>query len=83
MLIPEELVDSERKYLYDYLTEINPRTNELYVNLAEIGRRMGLTPGQEYVGQDKFLEMVSTFRKNNPDKQFVFDFVNMNKPKRV
>ena len=83
MLIPEELVDSERKYLYDYLTEINPRTNELYVNLAEIGRRMGLTPGQEYVGLDKFLEMVSTFRRNNPDKQFVFDFVNMNKPKRV
>lgn len=83
MLIPEELVDQERRYLYDYLTEINPRTNELYVNLAEIGRRMGLTPGQEYIGTEKFMEMISTFRKNNPDKQFVFDFVNMNKPKRV
>ena len=83
MLIPEELIDSERRYLYDYLTEINSRTNELYVNLAEIGRRMGLTPGQEYVGTDKFMEMISDFRKNNPDKQFIFDFVNMNKPKRV
>ena len=57
--------------------------NEVAVNLLEIGKRIGLTPGQPYPGDEVFKQMIDSFENSNDYKTGIFKYLNTNKLKRI
>lgn len=58
--------------------------NEPLVHLAEVGRRMKVSPGQAYPGNEAFLKMIEQYAKEDPTKgKNFFKLFRMDKPKRI
>ena len=77
LLIPEnEAPDLET---YKYLFE----GGEAAANTMELGKRLGLQPGQEYPGRQALEQMLKEFSESGNEHAFITKYLNMKHPKRV
>lgn len=77
LLVPkEEAVDSST---YNYLLE----KGEAAANTMELGKRLGLQPGQEYPGRQALEQMLKEFSESGNEHAFITKYLNMKHPKRV
>lgn len=77
LLIPEnEAPDLET---YKYLFE----GGEAAANTMELGKRLGLQPGQEYPGRQALEQMLKEFSESGNEHAFITKCLNMKHPKRV
>ena len=60
-----------------YFSKIQENGNEL--NMATIGKGMGLNPKSEYMGPAKLQEMIENYRKIDPQKAAIFDLFKRDK----
>lgn len=59
------------------------KLGEAAANAMEVGYRMGIKPGTPYPGDKAFLEMIESYKGKLGDKEGIFKYFNMDKPKRV
>lgn len=77
LLVPEnEAPDLET---YKYLFE----GGEAAANTMELGKRLGLQPGQEYPGRQALEQMLKEFSESGNEHAFITKYLNMKHPKRV
>lgn len=77
LLIPEnEAPDLET---YKYLFE----GGEAAANTMELGKRLGLQPGQEYPSRQALEQMLKEFSESGNEHAFITKYLNMKHPKRV
>ena len=83
LLKPKSELPAELHSIHDDWMEVFVG-NEPLVHLAEVGRRMKLSPGQAYPGNEEFLRMIDNYIKDDPTKgKKFFQLFRMDKPKRV
>lgn len=49
----------------------------------ELGKRLGLQPGQEYPGRQALEQMLKEFSESGNEHAFITKYLNMKHPKRV
>lgn len=77
LLVPEnEAPDLET---YNYLLI----EGETAANTMELGKRLGLQPGQEYPGRQALEQMLKEFSESGNEHAFITKYLNMKHPKRV
>ena len=77
LLVPEnEAPDLET---YNYLLI----EGETAANTMELGKRLGLQPGQEYRGRQALEQMLKEFSESGNEHAFITKYLNMKHPKRV
>ena len=77
LLVPEnEAPDLE---MYNYLFE----NGEAAANTMELGKRLGLQPGQEYPGRQALEQMLKEFSESGNEHSHMPKYLNMKHPKRV
>lgn len=77
LLVPkEEAIDAGT---YSYLLE----KGEAAANTMELGKRLGLRPGQEYPGRQALERMLKEFSESGNEHAFMPKYLNMKHPKRV
>ena len=52
-------------------------------NTMELGKRLGLQPGQEYPGRQALEQMLKEFSESGNEHAFITKYLNMKHPKRV
>ena len=77
LLIPEN--ESPDLETYKYLFE----GGEAAANTMELGKRLGLQPGQEYPGRQALEQMLKEFSESGNEHAFITKYLNMKHPKRV
>lgn len=77
LLIPKEKAADPTTY--DYLLE----KGEAAANTMELGKRLGLQPGQEYPGRKALEQMLKEFSESGNEHAFMPNYLNMKHPKRV
>ena len=77
LLVPEnEAPDlATHKYLFE--------EGEAAANTMELGKRLGLQPGQEYPGRQALEQMLKEFSESGNEHAFITKYLNMKHPKRV
>lgn len=77
LLVPEnEAPDlATHKYLFE--------EGEAAANTMELGKRLGLQPGQEYLGRQALEQMLKEFSESGNEHAFITKYLNMKHPKRV
>ena len=71
---------SENAKLFDYLKE----EGEAATNIMELGRRMGIKPGDSWPGKKKAIELFQKFSESRDPKTPIFNVYNWKqRPKRV
>ncbi len=77
LLVPEnEAPDlATHKYLFE--------EGEAAANTMELGKRLGLQPGQEYPGKQALEQMLKEFSESGNEHAFITKYLNMKHPKRV
>jgi putative mannosyl-glycoprotein endo-beta-N-acetylglucosaminidase len=77
LLVPEnEAPDLE---MYNYLFE----NGEAAANTMELGKRLGLQPGQEYPGRQALEQMLKEFSESGNEHSHMPKYLNIKHPKRV
>lgn len=77
LLVPEnEAPDLET---YNYLLI----EGETAANTMELGKRLGLQPGQEYPGRQALEQMLKEFSESGNEHAFITKYLNIKHPKRV
>lgn len=77
LLVPEnEAPDLE---MYNYLLI----EGEAAANTMELGKRLGLQPGQEYPGRQALEQMLKEFSESGNEHSYMPKYLNMKHPKRV
>ena len=77
LLVPEnEASDLE---MYNYLL----KEGEAAANTMELGKRLGLQPGQEYPGRQTLEKMLKEFSESGNEHSYMPKYLNMKHPKRV
>ena len=56
---------------------------ETAANTMELGKRLGLQPGQEYPGRQALEQMLKEFSESGNEHAFITKYLNMKHPKRV
>lgn len=77
LLVPEnEAPDlATHKYLFE--------EGEAAANTMELGKRLGLQPGQEYPGRQALEQMLKEFSESGNEHAFITKYLNIKHPKRV
>lgn len=78
-LIPREQVPDKYKWCYDYITRVTPSVNEGIVNYAEIGRSLGLKPGQPRPSKEEVIELLDKAKEIAPHKEAFINLLNKDK----
>lgn len=77
LLVPEN--EAPDFGTYKYLFE----EGEAAANTMELGKRLGLKPGQEYPGRQALEKMLKEFSESGNEHAFMPKYLNMKHPKRV
>lgn len=77
LLVPEE--EATDSGMYNYLLE----KGEAAANTMELGKRLGLKPGQEYPGRKALEQMLKEFSESGNEHSHMPSYLNMKHPKRV
>ena len=71
----DDLDDISQLRKYNYLTTIYETGNEFHVNMATIGKQLGLKPESVYPGAKELNKMLKTFKQKDPDKAKILDLL--------
>lgn len=77
LLVPEN--EAPDLTTYNYLFE----EGEAAANTMELGKRLGLKPGQEYPGRKALEQMLKEFSESGNEHSHMPSYLNMRHPKRV
>lgn len=77
LLVPEN--EAPDLKMYNYFFE----DGEAAANTMELGKRLGLKPGQEYPGRQALEKMLKEFSESGNEHAFMPKYLNMKHPKRV
>lgn len=77
LLVPKE--EAPDSGMYNYLLE----KGEAAANTMELGKRLGLKPGQEYPGRKALEQMLKEFSESGNEHSYMPSYLNMKHPKRV
>jgi flagellum-specific peptidoglycan hydrolase FlgJ len=77
LLVPEN--EAPDLTTYNYLFE----EGEAAANTMELGKRLGLKPGQEYPGRKALEQMLKEFSESGNEHSHMPSYLNMKHPKRV
>ena len=77
LLVPEN--EAPDLTTYNYLFE----EGEAAANIMELGKRLGLKPGQEYPGRKALEQMLKEFSESGNEHSHMPSYLNMRHPKRV
>lgn len=77
LLVPEN--EAPDLATYEYLF----KEGEAAANTMELGKRLGLKPGQEYPGRKALEQMLKEFSESGNEQSYMPKYLNMKHPKRV
>ena len=77
LLVPENEAPDLTAYKYLF------KEGEAAANTMELGKRLGLKPGQEYPGRKVLEQMLKEFSESGNEHSYMPSYLNMKHPKRV
>lgn len=77
LLVPENEAPDLATYKYLF------KEGEAAANTMELGKRLGLKPGQEYPGRKALEQMLKEFSESGNEHSYMPSYLNMKHPKRV
>lgn len=77
LLVPENEAPDLTAYKYLF------KEGEAAANTMELGKRLGLKPGQEYPGRKALEQMLKEFSESGNEHSYMPSYLNMKHPKRV